>query len=113
VQRPKPGIDLLSRDEAIKALAQHKVRTVMTSGGVQPVLDSGVNGHSVFANALLRILGDNNDLMEANRLFDAISPQVVSGSAQYHYSQVPTYRALTYAGHEGGDFLFVPTAAGG
>jgi hypothetical protein len=109
VQRPKPGIDLLSRAEAVKALALHKVRTVMTSGGVQPVLDSGVNGHSVFANALIKVLNENADLMEANRLFDAISPQVVSGSAQYHYNQTPTYRALTYAGHEGGDFLFVPT----
>jgi uncharacterized caspase-like protein len=113
VQRPKPGIDLLSRSEAIKALALHKVRTVMTSGGVQPVLDSGSGGHSVFAAALIRILSDNGDLMEANRLFDAISPQVVQGAQQFHYSQVPTYRALTYAGHEGGDFLFVPTASGG
>jgi uncharacterized caspase-like protein len=109
VQRPKPGIDLLSRAEAIKALGREKVRTVMTSGGVQPVLDSGVNGHSVFANALIRVLGENTDLMEANRLFDAISPSVIRGAAQYHYTQTPTYRALTYAGHEGGDFLFVPT----
>jgi uncharacterized caspase-like protein len=111
VQRPKPGLDLASRAEAVKALAAKKVRTVMTSGGVQPVLDSGSNGHSVFANALTRILNDNKDLLEANRLFDAISPQVISASAVYGYKQTPTYRALTFAGHEGGDFLFVPVGS--
>jgi uncharacterized caspase-like protein len=113
VQRPKPGLDLASRDAAMQALAQQRVRTVMTSGGVQPVLDSGVGGHSVFANAILNILNENNDVLEANRLFDAVSPAVIQSSAQYHYKQTPTYRALTFAGHEGGDFLFVPGGGGG
>jgi uncharacterized protein len=112
VQRPKPGIDLTERGDAIKALEAKKVRTVMTSGGVQPVLDSGSGGHSVFANALTKILTDNKDLLEGNRLFDAISPQVLSASAVYGYKQTPTYRALTFAGHEGGDFLFVPLGGG-
>jgi Caspase domain/Sel1 repeat len=108
VQRPKPGLDLSSRTDAVSALAAKKVRTVMTSGGVQPVLDSGSNGHSIFANALTHILADNKDVLEANRLFDAISPQVISAAALYGYKQTPTYRALTFAGHEGGDFIFVP-----
>lgn len=113
VQRPRPGLDLAARDEAIQALSGKRVRTVMTSGGVQPVLDSGSGGHSVFANALLKILGENSDLLEGNRLFDAIAPAVIKSSAEFHYNQTPTYRALTFAGHEGGDFLFVPTGAGG
>ncbi len=112
VQRPKPGIDPNERVDALKALETKKVRVVMTSGGVQPVLDSGSNGHSVFANALTKILSDNKDLLEGNRLFDAISPQVLSASAVYGYKQTPTYRALTFAGHEGGDFLFVPVGGG-
>jgi hypothetical protein len=81
----------------------------MTSGGVQPVLDSGVDGHSIFAAALLRVLRDNDDVLEGNRLFDAVSPIVTAQSAKLGYKQTPTYRAIVFAGHEGGDFLFIPT----
>jgi hypothetical protein len=84
----------------------------MTSGGVQPVMDSGSNGHSVFAAALLHVLHDNDEILEGNRLFDALSPTVTAQSARLGLTQTPTYRAIVFAGHEGGDFLFIPKLNG-
>lgn len=108
VQVPKSGLDLNTRLDVLRELSSKRVRTVMTSGGVQPVLDSGANDHSVFASALLNVLQNNDEILEANRLFDALSPIVTSQSAKLGYTQTPTYRAIVFAGHEGGDFLFIP-----
>jgi hypothetical protein len=109
VEVPKSGLDAGTRLSVLQQLSPKRVRTVMTSGGVQPVLDSGVDGHSIFAAALLRVLRDNDDILEGNRLFDAVSPIVTAQSAKLGYKQTPTYRAIVFAGHEGGDFLFVPS----
>jgi len=108
VQVPKSGLDPNTRLDVLRELTGKRVRTVMTSGGVQPVLDSGANNHSVFAAALLKILRGNDEILEGNRLFDAVSPIVTAQSAKLGYKQTPTYRAIVFAGHEGGDFLFVP-----
>jgi polyhydroxyalkanoate synthesis regulator phasin len=109
VEVPKSGLDAGTRLSVLQQLSPKRVRTVMTSGGVQPVLDSGVDGHSIFAAALLRVLRDNDNILEGSRLFDAVSPIVTAQSAKLGYKQTPTYRAIVFAGHEGGDFLFVPS----
>lgn len=106
---PKSGIDPDTRLDILRQLSPKRVRTVMTSGGVQPVLDTGANDHSIFAAALLRMLRDNDEILEGNRLFEALSPIVTSQSAKLGYKQTPTYRAIVFAGHEGGDFLFIPS----
>ena len=108
VEVPKSELDAGTRLSVLQQLSPKRVRTVMTSGGVQPVLDSGVDGHSIFAAALLQVLRDNDDILEGNRLFDAVSPIVTAQSAKLGYKQTPTYRAIVFAGHEGGDFLFIP-----
>lgn len=108
VETPKPELDAGLRLEALREMNKERVRTVMTSGGVQPVLDTGSGGHSVFANALLKILDQNTDLLEANRLFDAVSSIVITESTKLGYKQTPTYRAIVFAGHQGGDFVFMP-----
>ena len=108
VEVPKSGLDPNLRLDVLRELSAKRVRTVMTSGGVQPVLDTGAGNHSVFADALLKVLRDNDEILEGNRLFDAVSPIVSSQSAKLGYRQTPTYRAIVFAGHEGGDFLFVP-----
>lgn len=109
VEVPKSGLNSGTRLSVLQQLSPKRVRTVMTSGGVQPVLDFGVDGHSIFAAALLRVLRDNNNILEGNRLFEAISPIVMTQSAELGYKQIPTYRAIVFAGHEGGDFIFVPS----
>jgi TPR repeat protein len=80
-----------------------KSRTVFTSGGLEPVMDSGGSGHSVFAKAFLDALRDNRAVMDGTRLFAMVREQVLLNARQ-----TPQYQNIRFAGHEvGGDFLFV------
>jgi uncharacterized caspase-like protein len=90
------------RHAYVARLVEKRSRTVLTSGGLEPVLDSGGEGHSVFAKAFLTALRDNPDILEGQQLFSALRRPVVVNSAQ-----TPEYSDIRYAGHEGGDFLFV------
>jgi outer membrane protein assembly factor BamD (BamD/ComL family) len=88
--------------EYLRRLAEKRTRVVLTSGGVEPVLDEGGQGHSVFARAFLEILGKNTGIMEGTRLFEELRRPVVINAPQ-----TPEYSDILYAGHEGGDFLFI------
>ena len=89
--------------------AQKRVRTAMTSGGVKPLLAAGGSGHSVFAEAFLGVLDENNTVLEAERLFWAVRTRVVNTSQKLNAEQMPTYDPIHMAGHESlGDFIFVP-----
>ncbi len=78
-------------------------RTALVSGGLEPVADSGAGGHSVFANAFLAALGDNTGVLDAQALFTKVSRPVILNA-----DQTPRYSDIRQAGHEGGEFLFVP-----
>jgi TonB family protein len=80
-----------------------KSRSLMSSGGNEPVTDSGANGHSVFANAILKGLEQENDsLFAAKDLFyTSIRKQVASNS-----DQIPQYTVLRNSSDDGGDFIF-------
>ncbi len=105
----KPGLTDEARLDLLKTLAQKRVRTAMTSGGVKAVLDAGGSGHSVFADALLGVLEENATVLEAERLFWAVRTRVVSTSQKLNAEQIPTYDPIHMAGHESlGDFIFVP-----
>jgi len=86
----------------IQRMVQKKVRTVMTSGGLEPVADSGGSGHSVFASAFIAALQQNSGVMDAQSFFTKIREPVVLAAPQ-----TPEYSNLRFAGHEGGDFVFV------
>ncbi len=92
------------RASLLHRLAVRRSRTILTSGGLEPVLDSGSPGsqHSVFADALIDALRDNNDVIEAGRLFVTVRDRVSAAS-----EQTPQFAPLRNAGHEGGDFIFV------
>lgn len=85
-----------------------KARTVLTSGGLQPVLDSGGDGHSIFASALLDVLKENDGVMEGYRLYQALEQQVKLRSKLSGIQQIPEYTAVKHAGHEGSEFYFLP-----
>jgi len=103
VVRPPAGAD---RDTYVARLSQKRSRTVLTSGGLEPVSDSGGGReHSVFARAFLTALEDNHDVLDGQQLFNLIRRPVVLNA-----SQTPEYTDIRYAGHEGGDFLFVREA---
>jgi hypothetical protein len=88
--------DYLSR------MAAKRARLVLSSGGLEPVADSGGGGHSVFAKAFLDALGANNGVLDGTSLFSKIRRPVMVNS-----DQTPEYADVRKAGHEGGDFLFV------
>lgn len=94
----------------VKTMAAGRSRTALTSGGVQPVPDTGTGNHSYFARAFLNVLQDNNRLMEAQRLFREVSTSLALNSINSPIPQNPQYAPIRYAGHESGDFFFMPRA---
>ncbi|MDH4009732.1 MAG: hypothetical protein OEU55_03395, partial [Desulfobacterales bacterium] len=79
-------------------------RCVISSGGLEPVIDSGgVGMHSVFATAFLDALKDNKDILDGAQLFNKLRRPVMLNS-----DQTPEYSDIRKAGHEGGEFLFIP-----
>jgi len=91
-----------------KAIAKARSRTVLTSGGLKPVLDGGGGKHSVFAQALLDILEENQGILEGQRLYREIFARVLGLAQKERFDQRPEYAPLRFAGHESGDFLFFP-----
>ncbi|WP_282012213.1 caspase family protein [Nitrospina watsonii] len=78
-------------------------RTLMASGGNEPVADGGGGGHSVFARAFIEALQQpETPVFTAEQLFHDQIKERVAGSAQ----QVPEYNIIKNSGHEGGDFVF-------
>ena len=97
------GLRLQTRDEAyIQRLARKRARVVLTSGGLEPVSDSGGGGHSVFARAFLDALEGNHGVLEGVAVFNQLRKPVLLGA-----DQTPEYGDIRFAGHEGGDFLFI------
>jgi len=86
----------------MERMASKRSRTVMTSGGMEPVLDVGGGDHSVFAKAFLGVLRENRVSVDTTTLFVAIRRQVMLAA-----DQTPEYSDMRKAGHDGGDFLFV------
>ena len=83
-------------------IAKKRARVVLTSGGLEPVLDSGGrDGHSVFADAFLQALRENEGIMDGATLFTKIRRPVMIKA-----DQTPEYSDIRRAGHEGGDFIF-------
>lgn len=97
-----------ARRNWVKLMANGRSRTALTSGGLSPVLDSGGGDHSVFAKVFFTILEDNNGLLAGQRLYREVSANVALMAAQFQIDQVPEYAPIKFAGHEAGDFFFVP-----
>jgi uncharacterized protein YjbI with pentapeptide repeats len=91
----------------IERLMQGRSRTLMSSGGLEPVTDAGGAGHSVFVGALLKGLeAGKNESFSAPTLF-AYVQRAVAGNSE----QVPRYASLPNSGDSSGDFVFLPISA--
>lgn len=108
IVRLPDGMPEIKREKWLNFMVKRKARTVMTSGGEEPVLDTGGGNHSVFANALLKALKSNKGLMVDYELYSRIANQVKKSASSIGFRQVPQYSALQHAGHEGSPFFFVP-----
>lgn len=104
-------IPLDAKEEDLLFISRVKARTVITSGGLQPVLDDGGSGHSIFAHAFLTALKQVDGLEEGYRLYEDVSELVGQRSAVARLPQRPQYSALKHAGHEGSEFFFLPREA--
>jgi hypothetical protein len=97
------GTDInLPVPEYLQKMSRKKARVVITSGGLEPVLDADPSGHSPFARAFLETLSENDAVLDGNALFNAIRRPVMVNA-----TQTPQYSDIRNAGHDGGDFLFV------
>ncbi|AEG01815.1 caspase family protein [Methylomonas methanica] len=110
VARLPDGMDASKRERWLKAMNSRKARTVLTSGGVKPVMDSGGGSHSVFANAFLKVLRGNKRVIEDYDIFRDVANQVRVSASKAGFEQTPQYAPLQHAGHEGSPFFFVPEA---
>lgn len=105
----EPGeIDKKNKLRWLKVMAKVRSRTVLTSGGLQPVLDQGGGNHSVFANAFLTTLKNNDGVLEAYKLYRNLFTEVRQSAGKFGIDQRPEYTAIKHGGHEAGEFIFVP-----
>ncbi len=91
------------RHTELRRIASARGRKALTSGGLEPVVDNGGDGHSVFTRALLNTLSGNREILEGYQLYTGLRRSVVLNA-----EQTPQYSDIRFAGDEGGDFLFVP-----
>jgi hypothetical protein len=78
-------------------------RQALTSGGLEPVMDGGKEGHSVFAYYLLKTLESNQSkYFDASQLYTKIKIPVINNS-----EQTPKFSPIKNAGDEGGQFIFI------
>lgn len=87
-----------------KQLSQKKTRVALASGGLEPVEDgSGKQRHSVFASAFIDALKETTQITDGTHIFMKIRRPVLLNA-----DQTPEYGDIRKAGHNGGDFIFVP-----
>src|SRR5690606_10476517 len=92
----------------VKFKLPKRARLLISSGGDKPVLDAGGDGHSVFSRAFLDVLEQNRGVLSTPSLFVQLRERVKVGAQRDGFSQVPEIKAIKTAGHEIGDFFFVP-----
>ncbi|MDF1691083.1 MAG: caspase family protein [Zhongshania sp.] len=94
----------------IKYKLPRRSRLLLSSGGDKPVIDEGGRGHSVFAQELIDTLRSNVGVLSAPDLYASIRGPVKARAAVNQFVQEPVYKSIKGAGHEVGDFFFVPKA---
>lgn len=99
--------------EYIKFKLPKRSRLLLSSGGDQPVLDEGGGGNSVFARAFLDELEANTGILSSPELFSRIRKRVEVTAAKNKFVQTPEFKSIKGAGHEVGDFFFVPRSKPG
>ncbi|HEY6641819.1 caspase family protein [Povalibacter sp.] len=87
-------------------------RLLLTSGGDAPVLDEGGGQNSVFARAFIDELEANTGILSSPELFSRLSKRVQIAAEHNKFVQKPEFKSIKGAGHEVGDFFFVPRSKG-
>jgi hypothetical protein len=108
-----PGFLMMGEDgkyskDYIKYKASKRSRLLLTSGGDQPILDGVGGSNSVFTRAFVDVLQSNNEILTGPQLFMEVRKRVVAAAKAVNFEQNPEYKTIKGAGHEVGDFFFVP-----
>ncbi|MBL1213641.1 MAG: caspase family protein [Ignavibacteriae bacterium] len=78
-------------------------RIALTSGSIEPVMDSGRDNHSIFAYYLLKALKENRrKYLDASQLFNEFRMAVANNS-----EQTPQLNVVRDTDDEGGQFIFI------
>jgi len=89
-------------DKFFANLYASKSRWGLTSGGTEPVADSGKGGHSIFAYHLIKLLKENSEpYLVPSYIYGQIAP-IIANNAE----QTPRSEPLKNTGDEGGQFVF-------
>jgi hypothetical protein len=105
--RLEAGMSEAERLKVIQLMAHKRSRMVMTSGGVEPVLDSAGGPHSAFAQSFIELLRTNVGVLPGQEMFGLLQVRVAVTAQKSDVQQVPEYAPIKFAGHEAGDFFFV------
>jgi len=96
----------------VKFKLPKRARLLLASGGDEPVLDSAGGNNSLFATAFLDVLEKNTELLPSPALFSKVQERVKAAAGQAQFKQTPEFKSIKGAGHEVGDFFFVPLSLG-
>jgi hypothetical protein len=96
--------------QRLKFFVENPSRTILTSGGDEPVLDAGADGHSIFARAFVDTLASNEDLTYGEAIYARLASEVRAQSTALDVPQSPRFAGLADAGHGNGQFVFRPQA---
>lgn len=94
----------------VKYKLPKRSRLLIAAGGDRPMPDSQGQGDSMFARAFLDALSANTGILSAPGLFVQVQSRMQREQARLRAAQVevPDFKAIKAAGHELGDFFFVP-----
>jgi uncharacterized caspase-like protein len=82
-------------------------RVALTSGSIEPVMDSGRDNHSIFTYYLLKALKENKrKYFDASQLFNEFRMAVANNS-----EQTPQLNIVRDTDDEGGQFIFIKNIA--
>lgn len=109
LSRLSKGLTAEQKARWYETIASSKVRTVFTSGGVAPVLDSvGESRHSIFSAAFIdELQSSSSAVVSTYQLFLKVQERVKQQAARLGVDQNPQYSPMKFAGHESGEFLFI------
>jgi len=100
------NLELSQQNLTYQDIDRLKSRTALSSGGLEPVLDSDYENsqNSVFANGILSVLKQNR---KARFTLEEKFPQI-KRYVKLKSSQTPLYADIKKTGHQmGGDFIFI------
>ena len=111
IARLETGLSSETKVKWYRTMSKARARAVLTSGGLKPVLDAGGGGHSIFTRALLDTLRDNQRVLQGYAVYREVQKRVKRAAAQLNVDQDPQYAPIKFAGHEAGEFFFLPSNA--